>query len=544
MTRKEFNLIHQRWIWVIDHSGRVGLASLRECFQRAHEIKAFASELATLDMATLRFMLAIMYAALARDFFRKGGDREDALDLWESFWKQGHFPIDKLDRYFEEWRDRFDLYHPDRPFYQVPDVKGTFYIAAKLLGDVSDSNNKARLFGARSGVAKESLDDDEAARWLIHLQAYDDSSSKPSTRGGERLPKVGPGWVGQLGGVYVEGGNLFETLMLNWVLFDPVNMEVYPDAMASWEAPNLRSVEQTIISHPSSPVALLTLQSRRVFLNRDPKDDRVIGFTEVKGDGLDPENVFIENMTLWKEFEKGKTAWVHVPKTLPPEIQIWREFGALALKDTVGHLRPPGVVIWQSLLDVPRRDLVRVRYVGMEYDSKKCSTVEVLSDAIEMHGELLDRLADNEWLPRIVDCLELTTKVVKAFSVMARDLVRAAGGSGDRERNHSANDARTIAYATLDRPFRSWLAGINPVADDMDQKVVEWRNVLRVILLELAKQRVKEAGGQAMVGVIDKDERKKEGTPCNAFVALLRFEGNLKKLLGESPKSNTGGASA
>lgn len=31
---------------------------------------------------------------------------------------------------------------------------------------------------------------------------------------------LGTGWLGGIGGLYAEGRNLFETLMLNWVLYD------------------------------------------------------------------------------------------------------------------------------------------------------------------------------------------------------------------------------------------------------------------------------------------------------------------------------------
>src|SRR5690606_5216521 len=114
--------------------------------------------------------------------------------------------------------DRFWLFHPERPFYQVAGMgKATDYSAAKLNGELAESGNKIRLFASRGGPAKGWLSYAESARWLLYVNGFDDTSAKPKRKG---LPSPGAGWLGKLGLVQAVGDNLFETLLLNLVLLD------------------------------------------------------------------------------------------------------------------------------------------------------------------------------------------------------------------------------------------------------------------------------------------------------------------------------------
>ena len=84
---------------------------------------------------------------------------DDALERWSALWQLGHFPAEPVRDYLEQWKDRFWLFHPTHPFWQVPQAKiGTEYGAAKLNGEMSESSNKLRLFplyaGAEQGAAE------------------------------------------------------------------------------------------------------------------------------------------------------------------------------------------------------------------------------------------------------------------------------------------------------------------------------------------------------------------------------------------------------
>ena len=279
MEEKAFNLLYEPWIRVLNLEGETEEVSLLTVLEHAHEFNCLAGELPTQDIAILRFVLATLYATFTRADIQGNQNpiknASEALDRWQSIWELRHFPMEPIKKRLCHYEERFYLFHPERPFYQVAGMeKGTNYSAAKLLGNLSESGNKVRLFPVRSGEGKQSLSYAEATRWLLYLNAFDDTSSKPSARG-QNMPSPGAGWLGKLGLIYAEGTNLFETLILNFVLLND-NGEPWSNGKAIWEVDEPRTKEREEIVLPQNQLAMLTLQSRRLLLQR--KGSRVIGY--------------------------------------------------------------------------------------------------------------------------------------------------------------------------------------------------------------------------------------------------------------------------
>ena len=204
---------------------------------------------------------------------------DDALERWSVLWQLGHFPAEPVRDYLEQWKDRFWLFHPTHPFWQVPQAKiGTEYGAAKLNGEMSESSNKLRLFPLYAGQSKEQLSYPQAARWLLCVNGYDDTSAKPKGKG---LPSVGAGWLGKIGFIQAQGDNLYETLMLNLTLLRD-GRECWGESKPCWELEAPKSAERTEICCPDNPAQLLTLQSRRLLLHRT--GENVDGFCLLGGD--------------------------------------------------------------------------------------------------------------------------------------------------------------------------------------------------------------------------------------------------------------------
>ena len=204
---------------------------------------------------------------------------DDALERWSALWQLGHFPAEPVRDYLEQWKDRFWLFHPTHPFWQVPQAKiGTEYGAAKLNGEMSESSNKLRLFPLYAGQSKEQLSYPQAARWLLCVNGYDDTSAKPKGKG---LPSVGAGWLGKIGFIQAQGDNLYETLMLNLTLLRD-GRECWGESKPCWELEAPKSAERTEICCPDNPAQLLTLQSRRLLLHRT--GENVDGFCLLGGD--------------------------------------------------------------------------------------------------------------------------------------------------------------------------------------------------------------------------------------------------------------------
>ena len=75
------------------------------------------------------------------------------------------------------------------------------YGAAKLNGEISESSNKLRLFTSYAGQGKTKITYAQATRWLLYINGFDDTSSKPKVKG---LPSPGAGWLGKLGLITVQ----------------------------------------------------------------------------------------------------------------------------------------------------------------------------------------------------------------------------------------------------------------------------------------------------------------------------------------------------
>ena len=162
MEQMEFNLLDEPWIRVMTEDCIVVERSLMQVLLNSHQYQRLAGELPTQDVALLRLLLAILQTV----FYRVDPEGEDdpiedraaAIRRWQALWNAGRFPVQPIRTYLETWKDRFWLFHPEHPFYQVPAAAvGTKFKASKLNGELSESAHKMRLFPLRDGEEKETL---------------------------------------------------------------------------------------------------------------------------------------------------------------------------------------------------------------------------------------------------------------------------------------------------------------------------------------------------------------------------------------------------
>lgn len=86
-----------------------------------------------------------------------------------------------MNDYLKKFYDKFWLISDDHPFMQTDAAcKGTEYAAGKLDGCLLESSNKPRLFQMKYGQFKNEIGLADASRWLINLNAFDDTSAKAS----------------------------------------------------------------------------------------------------------------------------------------------------------------------------------------------------------------------------------------------------------------------------------------------------------------------------------------------------------------------------
>lgn len=519
MSEMEFNLLDEKWILAMDNSGKIGCYSIPGLFAEADKLKCLSGEIPTQDFALMRLLLAILYAVYqGHDADGSEADisnEDEAFDRWKALWDKGYFDTEAIGNYLSAYHDRFFLFHPTRPFYQAPIDKGTDYLMAKLNGEISESSNKPRLFSPLSGVVKEEMGFAEASRWLINLNAYDDTSAKPSVRG-EGLPSCGAGWIGKLGPVYLEGDNLFQTLLLNLVLVSE-DGEPFPKGVATWEPEIAKADERTPIPLPKSPVEILTLQSRRLLLKRS--GSAVVGFRLLGGDIVEKANAFTEQMTLWYQDKDGNFN----PKRHDPSRSMWRDYQSIMVKEIeerTNHI--PGVIRWardledRKLIDY---DSIRISIVGLKYADKDFFVEDFIKDSLDINASLLLSM-NSEWNQKISAAVSKTDDMVSLLWSYSRGVSEICG-CDDNSCKNSGNKAKIQAYHDLDAPFRSWLRSVDPQADDVNKSMRMWLDASARIVDTIAKDLMRDAGERALVGS-DKG---------NAFIQYRIFSAKLRKLM-------------
>lgn len=538
MAEIEFNLLEEPWIRVMKEDCAVEEVSLTDALLHAHEYKELAGELPTQNAAVLRLLLAVLHAVFERvDANGEENEIEDsdaALDRWGSLWENGRFPEKPIRDYLESQKDNFWLFHPEKPFWQVPSADlGTEYGAYKLNGSLSESSNKLRLFSERSGDEKNKLTYSEAARWLLYVNAFDDTSAKPTKAGKAnndgKLPSPGAGWLGKIGYVSMTGKNLFESLMLNFVLLDD-REEPWSKGTPAWELKKPRTGERVEIPLPNSQTELLTVQSRRLLLKKE--NGFVIGYSLLGGDFFSKENAFSEQMTVWSPVrDKKKEIIGYQPRRHNKARQMWRDFSYYAVTD--GEKRKPGVINWAAFLQncgiLPKNEFLRISIASLQYGDKDFFAADIFSDELELHLNLLSDLGA-VYRTLITSEISYCDRIAFYIGCLANDIFIASGGDTEKKVDEPAKEQ---FYYEIDVPFRKWLAELDANDDEetREAKIAAWREESKKIAFALAEKMAQNAGPAAFIGkavALDKNGDKKRY--YSTSMAMQSFKINMKKV--------------
>ena len=480
MTQRNprYDLRFEPWIPVERLDGAASVVSIRDALADAHQIRRISGEIPGEGLALLRLLLALVYCI--NSDFEDAGEKTKK-EVWKKLWSQGCFEVDQIDEYLADFSNEFDLFDTERPFYQIPDLaymgKKEFDPVSELMLDVPKPEKF--LFSLRSPEHLDSLSLDLAARYLVVAQAYNTAGIKTpvvgntSAKSGKAYaPKgaLGTGWCGALGGVYLEGQSLFETLLLNFVLYLGNDSVAVSDDYAPWE----REVPSpdTCQREPAGPIDLLTWQSRRIRLVPSEDGSCVRGVIISYGDVLMPANKQrFEMMTGWRESKQQKkklgTATVPLMPVAPDTSRaLWRGLPSLLTLADGGKLRP-GVIRWMSeLQDVQSTDdwrlNVRIVCQGVSYGTQSSVVDDAVTDSVDLRAALLRK--DSEAVIKMLDVIERTDQAVGVLVRFVQNVERAQGDKrrydsfSDSSAQASREDVREGAYDALDSLYRSRIA--------------------------------------------------------------------------------------
>ena len=504
----EFSLIDQPWLLVRRLDGQVEEVSLLQAFGQAHEIRELVGELPTQIFAITRLLLAILHRAV-----RGPVDTEH----WQELWAADVLPIPDIADYLAEHRQRFELISGSTPFYQVADLHTSKNETFGLERLIADAPTGPPYLTTRLGPAMASISFGEAARWLVHCQAFDVSGIKsgavgdPRVKGGKGYP-IGVGWAGMIGGILCQGSTLRETLLLN-LIAESVQQVFLPSVSAAdlpmWERrPQVAAPEDVAGRLPCGPLDLYTWQSRRIRLVAH--DGRICGVLICNGDKIEQQNRHdTEPMSVWRRSKpqesKLKQPVVYMPRTHDPERAFWRGLGGLLPSQTVNSSGKdadqslcPALIQWISalktrgLLDPNRR--VRVRALGLQYINQQAIIGDLIDDEVIVSVAALTG-RDTSLGAEIESAISATDQAVFAVRRLAQNLARAAGGEGDGP----GAGASEVAYAELDQRFRTWLESLD---SETEPEVAgwEWEREAFEVLRSQGRQLVNTAGPAALIG--------------------------------------------
>lgn len=499
-----YDLRYRHWIPIERIDGTADVVSIQDALVEAHGIRRISGEIPGEGLALLRFLLSLVYCIYSPS--EDAGEKEQK-DCWEKIRSEGHFDVCKINEYLADYPNEFDLFDDEHPFYQIP---GLTYMGEKEFDPVSElmldvPKPEKFLFSMRSPEHLNSLPFDLAARYLIVAQAYHTAGIKTpvvgntSARSGKAYaPKgaLGTGWCGALGGIYLEGQSLFETLLLNFVLFLSNVSVIVPDDYAPWE----REVPpaDTCQREPTGPIDLLTWQSRRIRLVPSEDGFCVNGVVISYGDVLIPANKQrFEMMTGWRESKQQQkklgTATVPLMPVAPDTTRaLWRGLPSLLVLADGGKFRP-GVVRWMSELQDAQsaenwRLNVRVVCQGISYGTQSSVVDDAITDSVDLCATLLRK--DSEAVLKMLDVIERTDQAVGALVRFVQNVERAQGDKrrydsfSDSAAQASREDIREGAYDALDALYRSRIAEFPD--GGVDEYCLAWRKEAQAVLRRLA----------------------------------------------------------
>jgi len=466
-SRPVFNLVHEPWIpCVYEGETLTKEVSLRQALCDAHNVAEIVDSSPLVTASLHRLLLAVLHRV-----FGPG-----SLEEWGALYRSGRFDAAAIDRYLEAWKHRFNLFDEVAPFYQTPKLPEHRVTSIARLGHEFASGNNTTLFDHSLDHVPKPIPYAVAARLLVAHQAFavggtiSGPSKGPESAEGSDLVKAAV--------VLVRGRSLFETLMLNLVVYDgaagrPFAFEPGADR-AAWE----RDEPTTFTRRkPDGYLDWLTWQNRRIQLLPEAGSKTVRHVVVMGGyqlfKELDPSKY--ETMVAYgPEQDDTKKAGHRKPIGFKPGRVLWRDTKAFLLgqqRDTV-TARPPQVIAFGRDLRQARIIPQEARFVlaafGLSTDKGK-----VFLWRREELPLPADYLEDPELVADLSVAIGLAEEAGTVVRASTRDLARTVLSSLNGSVDPKRLDDLVAAFGTdvaywprLDVPFRRFMAALPDVRGD------------------------------------------------------------------------------
>lgn len=483
-----FNLISEAWIPVVDLQGHAQNVSLTEVLKNATQYRNLSAKFPHTNAALMRLLLAVLH--------RVFGPKDST--VWQALWQKSQFDAGQLAAYLESppIRAGFDLFSPERPFFQHRHPLATPKPIQDLL-QIIGGGDTFSLFDHCMDDTQYVLQPAEAALMLLTAQSFGLAGiCHPKHKLYYTDAPCSRAIV-----FFVEGQNLFETLMFNLVAYNratPIPWAAAGDALV-WEVQDPYVPART---HPNGYLDFLTWPNRKIMLIPQEVDGRTVVSQLTTAPGLVLDAEFHNPMYHYRlSEEKGNL----VAKFLrfSEDKALWRDSYSL-LTPSKNVVEPPRVVDWaRELVNegiLPQRRL-RVAAYGMCTEPGKQKVNFYRGDSFEMDNRLLQ---DNN----LVSTLETGLAHAEALrSELWKSLYQLAAYvisfDNDKEESFKPDpkdiknlvehwDAEGMYWSKLEYTFHSFL---DQLPDNPQQALDTWHMHLRRSALDAFQQAVDGLGG-------------------------------------------------
>jgi CRISPR system Cascade subunit CasA len=573
---ESYNLITEPWIKVLDgKTNSEHMVSIKELLQNASDYRQLAGEMHAQDLAILRLLEAILTTVYTRvdqnneeyewvtlDEQMHVQSYDDEIEgstllqvltkTWNALYKEGSFSEAVFD-YLDKNKGLFDFFG-DRPFYQVTAEQYDSFVSdnkkiAKGSGTVdlmqinrliSQSGNSVAIFAPKSANRRNKLALDELVRWVITYQNFTGVTDKTKVKAKEKMSNS-RGWLYTLNPVYAQGNNLFETLMLNLLLFNP-NKPTYTQQRPVWEEDLGEYVKRRLSQvKPDNFAETYTVWSR--LLHIEWQD----GTPTIFSAGLpafDSANAYdIEPMSTWRMNKKDENYYPATRQLSSIGIAMWRNFGQYV--DIEGHTesREPLTVAWLNYLktknELLNQQMINLHTSGIISNGGATSLMPAaeFDDNLRIEADVLfDETEDrkNAWPQRIEEMVDLNQEVGRKYYGFLMEVGRIRFGPQGAA-DFAGRKSQTF-YDNLNEPFENWLANLSG-GDDRDKQQELWKKQLKQIALRTLDDFLEIIAPRDISGIkADKSQSGTKSTESNIFIAANKYRAGINKALNKNEK--------
>ncbi len=474
-----FNLIDQPWIPCVKPDGALIEYSLIELLRDAHRLRAICCETPLMSTAIMPLTLAVLHRVFGPETQRG----------WEELWGLGAFPMEQLTTYFEKWYERFDLFHPERPFYQARDDRVK---PKSIIHIIHSIGNTGTLFTHARDDRGLRLSPAIVARHLIAAQSF----RTAGLSGLDEKFTDSPLTRGVL--FWAEGETIFETLMLNLLSYPQERvMQHTPQDAPTWELDDPFQKRM----YPFGYLDYLTWSSKRIWLIPEQEGDEVVVrmMTIAPGLNLDASVKSPQKRYVRRENKKGEISWPFL--YFNPDKALWRDYHSL-LALGQDDVRPPAVVEWLAdlALDgvIDDRQSTQITATGMLADQAK--PIFYRQEPMPLPPALLIDDDETRHKRAIIDeaikqAEDVAYKLRNGLNILADHVLMRGGDakpdSNDRKKLVQQWDVLTFYWSCLETNFWDF---IHQLLENPDEAATAWRKLLKGTAKDTLAEAARMAG--------------------------------------------------